>query len=163
PEQVPVRLLPPLRPERSVAAILHLAQHPVEEQVRGEAEAPNRRQRSSEHPVRDVALREQRVQDRGAGDECGPRGVDVARVLDSNARVPERCDGEGGGDEADDEQPPDRADQASSSQRRYRTALRAVRSSTPLSISSWRTSPSWARRRKSQASATIVTIEPSSI
>ncbi len=58
----------------------------------------------------DVAVGEEGVEDRGAGDEGGPGDVHVARVADPHLHVPERCHDGRREDEPDEQEPPDPAD-----------------------------------------------------
>ncbi len=68
--------------------------------------------------MRDVAVREDGVEDRRACDEHRPGDVDVARVANPHLDDPEGAHDDRREDCSDEEESPDRADHVSSCQRR---------------------------------------------
>jgi hypothetical protein len=86
------------------AAVLRLGEHPVEEQVQAQAQAPDRRERGRQRAMRRVAVREERVDDREARDPEGPGDVDDARVPGAQLDGPEDRHRAGGDRRAEDEQ-----------------------------------------------------------
>ena len=68
--------------------------------------------------MRHIAVGQECVQDRRARDEHRPGDVHVTRVVDPHLEVPEDGHRARREDEADQEEPADRADQVSSLQRR---------------------------------------------